>query len=48
MSLLLAIIFSGGDSLQLNQSLPSASVNLLMALTLFVVLALRGRLEVQQ
>jgi ABC-type uncharacterized transport system permease subunit len=48
MSLLLAIIFSGGDSLQLNQSLPSASVNLLMALTLFVVLALRGRLETNQ
>jgi len=45
MSLLLAIIFSGGDSLQLNQNLPSASVNVLMALTLFVVLALRGRME---
>ena len=48
MSLLLAIIFSGGDSLQINQSLPSASVNLLMALTLFVVLALRGKLEAKQ
>jgi ABC-type uncharacterized transport system permease subunit len=48
MSLLLAIIFSGGDSLQLNQGLPFASVNLLMALTLFVVLALRGRSEVKQ
>ena len=45
MSLLLAIIFSGGDSLQLNQNLPSASVNILMAFTLFVVLALRGRSE---
>jgi general nucleoside transport system permease protein len=48
MSLLLAVIFSGGDSLQLNQGLPSASVNLLMALTLFVVLALRGRSEAKQ
>ena len=33
----------GGDSLQINQHLPFASVNLLMALTLFVVLAQRGR-----
>lgn len=47
MSLLLALIFSGGDSLQLNQNLPSASVNVLMALTLFVVLVLRGRSEAQ-
>lgn len=45
MSLLLAVILVGGDSLQINQNLPSASVNLLMALVLFVVLALRGRLE---
>jgi simple sugar transport system permease protein len=45
MSLLLAIILTGGDSLQINQNLPFASVNLLMALVLFVVLALRGRLE---
>jgi general nucleoside transport system permease protein len=43
MSLLIAVISAGGDSLQINQNLPFASVNLLMALTLFVVLALRGR-----
>jgi ABC-type uncharacterized transport system permease subunit len=48
MSLLLAVIIAGGDSLQINQNLPFASVNVLMALTLFVVLALRGRSEVKQ
>lgn len=48
MSLLLAVILTGGDSLQINQNLPSASVNLLMSLVLFVVLALRTRLEVKQ
>jgi general nucleoside transport system permease protein len=48
MSLLLAVIIAGGDSLQLNQNLPFASVNLLMSLTLFVVLALRGRLEAKR
>ena len=47
MSLLLAVIIAGGDSLQLNQNLPFASVNLLMSLTLFVVLALRGRSEMK-
>ncbi|TMC23132.1 MAG: ABC transporter permease [Chloroflexi bacterium] len=45
MSLLLAVIIAGGDSLQIDQHLPFASVNLLMALTLFVVLALRSRSE---
>jgi ABC-type uncharacterized transport system permease subunit len=48
MSLLLAVIIAGGDSLQINQNLPFASVNLLMALTLFVVLALRGRSEAKR
>jgi simple sugar transport system permease protein len=48
MSLLLAVIIAGGDSLQLSQNLPFASVNLLMALTLFVVLALRGRSEAKR
>ena len=43
MALLLAVLTAGGDSLQINQHLPFASVNLLMALTLFVVLAQRGR-----
>jgi general nucleoside transport system permease protein len=43
MSLLLAVLTTGGDALQLNQHLPFASVNLLMALTLFVVLAQRGQ-----
>jgi ABC-type uncharacterized transport system permease subunit len=45
MSLLIAVIIAGGDSLQINQHLPFASVNLLMALPLVVVLALRGRSE---
>ena len=43
MTFLLAVLTAGADSLQLNQGLPFASVNLLMALTLFCVLALRGR-----
>jgi general nucleoside transport system permease protein len=42
MALLLAVLTTGGDALQLNQHLPFASVNLLMALTLLVVLAQRG------
>jgi ABC-type uncharacterized transport system permease subunit len=42
-ALLLAVLTAGGDALQINQHLPFASVNLLMALTLFVVLAQRGR-----
>jgi simple sugar transport system permease protein len=45
MSLLIAVLTAGGDSLQISQHLPFASVNLLMALTLFVVLAQRGRRE---
>ena len=48
MSFLLAIITAGGDALQLNQHLPFASVNLLMALTLFVVLAQRSREVVER
>jgi len=43
MSFLLAVITAGGDSLQINQHLPGSSVNLLIALTLFMVLAQRGR-----
>jgi simple sugar transport system permease protein len=39
---LLAIITSGGDVLQITQALPSAVVNILMALILCVVLARRG------
>lgn len=48
MSLLLAILTAGGDSLQIGQHLPFASVNLLMALTLFVVLAQRSRPEAER
>lgn len=43
MSFLLAVLTASGDSLQINQNLPFSSVNLLMALTLFVVLAQRSR-----
>ncbi len=42
MTFVLAVLTAGGDSLQINQGLPFASVNLLMALTLFSVLAFRG------
>ena len=42
MSLLLAVLTASGDSLQIYQGLPFASVNLLIALTLFVVLAQRS------
>lgn len=42
-ALLLAIITSGGDILQIAHGLPGAAVNILMALILFVVLARRGR-----
>lgn len=42
MTFILAVLTAGGDSLQINQGLPFASVNLLMALTLFSVLAFRG------
>jgi simple sugar transport system permease protein len=38
----LAVLTAGGDSLQISHGLPFASVNLLMALTLFSVLAFRG------
>jgi simple sugar transport system permease protein len=40
-----AVIATGGDSLQLDQGLPSATVNILMALLLIVVLA-RGEKRV--
>jgi simple sugar transport system permease protein len=43
MSLLLGVLTASGDSLQISQHLPFASVNLLMALTLVMVLVLRGR-----
>lgn len=45
---LLAVLTAGGDSLQINQGLPFSSVNLLMALTLFAVLALRSKPEEQR
>ena len=44
-SLLLAVLVSGGDILQITQGLPYAAVNILMALVLFVVLAGRARGE---
>jgi simple sugar transport system permease protein len=43
MSLLLAIIAAGADSLQISHGLPFSAVNILMALILFVVLARRPR-----
>ncbi len=43
MTFVLAVLTAGGDSLQINQGLPFSSVNLLMALTLFAVLALRSK-----
>jgi simple sugar transport system permease protein len=45
MALLMAVLTASGDALQLAQKLPYASVDLLMALTLCVVLAQRGRRE---
>ena len=42
MALLLGILTAGGDSLQISQHLPFASVNLLMGLTLAAVLVQRG------
>lgn len=42
MAFVLAVLTAGGDSLQISQGLPFASVNLLMSLTLFAVLALRS------
>jgi simple sugar transport system permease protein len=48
MALLLAVIAAGGDSLQISQGLPFSSVNLLMSLTLFMVLAQRSRTVVDR
>jgi simple sugar transport system permease protein len=45
MSFLFSVISAGGDSLQIDQHLPFATVNILMALTLAMVLAQRGRRE---
>ncbi len=45
MALLMAVLTASGDALQIAQKLPYASVDLLMALTLCVVLAQRGRPE---
>jgi ABC-type uncharacterized transport system permease subunit len=39
MSFVIAIITSGGDILQLTQALPYAVLNILLAITLYVVLA---------
>lgn len=41
MAFLLAVVALGGDTLQMTQSMPFASVNVLMALILFVVLGSR-------
>lgn len=38
MSLLLAVVFSGGSVLQITQGVPFAAVNVLMAIILFIVL----------
>ncbi len=43
MSLLLAVIASGGTVLQITQGIPYATVNVLMALILFIVLARPGK-----
>lgn len=48
MAFLLAVLTAGGDALQLSQHLPFASVNLLMAFTLFLVLAQRSRAVVDR
>jgi ABC-type uncharacterized transport system permease subunit len=42
MALVMAVLASGGDILQITQGLPYAAVTLLMALILFVVLAARA------
>lgn len=42
MAFLLAVIFAGGDILQITQGLPYAVLNILMGLILFVVLAARA------
>jgi ABC-type uncharacterized transport system permease subunit len=42
MAVVLAVLGSGGDILQITQGLPYAAVTVLMALILFVVLAARA------
>ena len=39
MSFVVSVIFTGGNLLQLTAGLPYAVINILLALTLFVVLA---------
>jgi ABC-type uncharacterized transport system permease subunit len=39
MSFVVAVITTGGNMLQLTRDLPYAAINILLALTLFVVLA---------
>ena len=39
MSFVVAVITTGGNLLQLTRDLPYAAINILLALTLFVVLA---------
>jgi simple sugar transport system permease protein len=39
MSFVVAIIITGGNLLQLTRGLPYAAINILLAITLFVVLA---------
>ncbi len=39
MSFAVAVIMTGGNLLQLTRGLPYAAINILLALTLFVVLA---------
>jgi len=39
MSFMVAVITTGGNMLQLTRDLPYAAINILLALTLFVVLA---------
>jgi simple sugar transport system permease protein len=38
MSFLMAVLSLGGDTLQITQGLPFATVNIIMALILFIVL----------
>jgi ABC-type uncharacterized transport system permease subunit len=39
MSFVVSVIFTGGNLLQLTRDLPFATINVLLAITLFVVLA---------
>jgi ABC-type uncharacterized transport system permease subunit len=39
MSFVVAVITTGGNLLQLTRSLPAAVINILLAFTLFIVLA---------